>query len=74
MAMLEATKVYGDHKLKEPGAQNLTQAAQNEWAQGVRQEVQNGTADPRYLAMVRPQSGGQPALINQPDAGGASGP
>jgi len=58
MAMLEATKVYGEAQLKSPGAAQMTEQAQNDWANQVRQEVQSGKADPRYMAMARPGGGG----------------
>lgn len=73
MALLEATKIYGQQQLQRPDAHVLTQQAQNDWADGVRREVASGTASPKYMAIARPQSQGQPALINQPapDPGGA---
>lgn len=75
MAMLEATKVYGEQQLRRPDAHVLTQQAQDTWADKVRQEVSNGTADPKYLAVTRPQmsapGGAGPALIQQPPPQGA---
>jgi hypothetical protein len=80
MAMLEATKVYGEAQLKGPNAQQLTANAQDEWASNVRKEVQNGTADPKYMAMVQPRTQqqqpqqGAPALIPGGSQQGASPP
>lgn len=66
MAMLEAAKVYGESQLKSPQGPAMTQAAQNLWAHKVREEVANGTADPRYMSMVAPRTkAGSPALIDE---------
>ncbi len=74
MALLEASKIYGEQILHGPNAHAETQQAQNDWAAGVRREVDEGTANPRFLAMTRPQSGGQPALIDQDNQSAAPGP
>lgn len=53
MAMLEATKVYGEAKLKSPEGPQLTAQAQDEWASNVKREVASGTANPQYMAMIK---------------------
>lgn len=58
MAMLEATKIYGEDKLRSPQHAQLTEQAQNDWAQNVQHEVASGTADPKFMARVR--AGQQP--------------
>lgn len=66
MALLEATKVYGESQLKGPNAQQLTAKAQDDWAANVRQEVQNGTADPAYMKRVAPRTqSGAPAIVDE---------
>jgi len=67
MAMLEATKVYGEKQLQGPNAKQLTEQAQNDWARGVAQEVQDGTASPQYMKMVgrAGQQQAAPQLIPQ---------
>lgn len=76
MAMLEATKIYGEAQLRRPDAAQLTEQAGNDWADNVRKEVSDGSASPAYMAKVRPQNAeGAPALIDQSQQGGApSGP
>lgn len=54
MAMLEATKVYGEAQLRAPGAEAKTEQAGNDWAGEVSREVQNGTASPDYMKLARP--------------------
>lgn len=58
MAMLEGAKAMGNKLLASPKAGKHTEDAQNAWAHQVANEVDSGTADPRYLAMTRPQGGG----------------
>lgn len=66
MAMLEATKVYGQAQLNGPNAKQLTANAQDDWAANVRQEVQSGTADPSYMRRVAPRtSSGAPAIVDE---------
>lgn len=74
MALLEATKVYGESLLRQPNAPQLTEAAGNMWALGVRQEMANGTADPKYKAMVQQKGAGAPSPSLMPPAGGAAPP
>jgi hypothetical protein len=57
MAVLEGVKAHGDKVLQSPDGQKLSQDAQNLWAQKAAEEVDSGTADPKYLAMTR--GGGQ---------------
>jgi hypothetical protein len=54
LAMLEAVKVYGESQLRQPGSQAKSEAAGDEWARGISQEVQDGTADSQYMAVARP--------------------
>jgi hypothetical protein len=71
LASLEATKIYGERVLRGPGAQQRTQNAQDQWAAGIQKEVQNGTADPRFMKQIgqmRAQKGQdvQQAAANTP--------
>lgn len=59
LAMLEGAKSHGEKILAGPGAQKASEQAQDYWAQQIAQEVDNGTADPRYLAAAR-SGPGQP--------------
>ena len=61
MAMLEATKVYGERQLQSPNAPQLREQAQNDWAENVRKEVANGTANPQFLAKAKANTIGQPS-------------
>lgn len=64
MAMLEAVKYYGEKVLKQPDAQQRSDEASSQWAAGVAQEVDNGTASPEFMKAM--QAKGQPA--QQPGA------
>lgn len=57
MALLEAVKVYGEAQLKRPDKDKLVQRAGDDWADGIRQEVSDGTASPEYMKMARARSG-----------------
>lgn len=67
MAMLEAVKYYGEKVLKQPDAQQRSDEASTQWAAGVAQEVDNGTADPKFVqAMQKPGAEtGQRQLIQE---------
>ena len=65
MAMLEATKAYGEAQLQRPDAANLKEQAGNEWAQNISHEVANGTASPAYMAIARPNPQGGMIPPNQ---------
>lgn len=65
MAILEAVKFYGEKVLKEPGAQQRSEEAGNEWAAGVAQEVDGGHADPKFVQMMQSGNGG-PAQQGSP--------
>jgi hypothetical protein len=65
MAILEAVKFYGEKVLKEPGAQQRSEEAGNEWAAGVAQEVDGGHADPKFMQMMQSGNGG-PAQQGDP--------
>lgn len=71
MAMLEAAKMYGESLLRKPGAQQLSSAAQDMWALGVRKEMADGTADPKYKSMVQPQNPPAPGASMIPPTQGA---
>jgi hypothetical protein len=53
LALLEAVKAYGESELRSDRGPRRTEEAQNEWARGIAQEVQNGTADPEYMQVAR---------------------
>lgn len=53
LAMLEATKAYGENELRGPNAERRTLDAQDDWAQGISEEVQAGQADPEYMDIAR---------------------
>jgi hypothetical protein len=55
MAMLEATKYYGEKILKQPGAQQRSEEAGTQWAAGIAREVDNGTASPQFMQAVQGQ-------------------
>lgn len=50
LALLEAYKAHGEQMLKGPNAEKLSADAANYWASQAAQEVDDGTADPEFLA------------------------
>lgn len=65
MAMVEAATVYGNSKLQSPDYPQLKEQAQNDWAAGVQREVQNGTANPAFMAKAKANTIGQPSQPQQ---------
>lgn len=57
LAILEATRIYGEKVLQGPEGERRSTEAQDDWARGVHEEVQNGTADPEFMQAVG-QAGG----------------
>lgn len=53
MAMMEAAKAFGEDMLASPQAKQYSEEAQDQWAHGVAQEVDDGTADPQYMQQVQ---------------------
>jgi hypothetical protein len=55
LAMLEATKAYGENELRGPNGARRSEEAQDEWTRGVAQEVSSGSADPEFMQMAQSQ-------------------
>ncbi len=70
MAMLEATKAYGEAQLRGPDGERRTAEAQDEWARGVAQEVESGTADPEFMQMAQSQLAPAGASAGAPQEAG----
>lgn len=53
LSMLEGVKVHGEQVLRGQDAKRLTDEAGSYWAQQIAREVDEGTADPEFLAMMK---------------------
>lgn len=58
LALLEATKIYGEKVLRGDQGAQRSQDAQDQWAHGVQQEVHGGQADPQFMAAINQMRGG----------------
>lgn len=53
LAVLEATKAYGESVLKSPDGQRRSGEAQDQWASGVQADIQAGKADPQFMSAIQ---------------------